>query len=410
MSQHQTTVTERHRMIDLKQQGYTIQAVATEMGWSFACVRKWWRRYRDGGRAALDPPDRRGERGGRMSTFCDEVRQAFQTIKEAHPGWGAPVARLHVALELEVAEATLPSLSTIEKYWASVCPHLLASRWPHPRSPVPDRPDAISLPHQRWQLDFKEQIPVPGYGRIDVLNIRDEASPVKIASRVFPARQTRGTDVQETLRAAFTQWGLCDRLQTDRDKRLYNPNHDYPFPTVVVLWLAGLGIAHDLAPSAQANGCVERYHRTWYERVIRGNQFASLAEIQAVSDREVAHLNAHLPCHGRACDGQPPLVAYPSARQPRRPYRRTQEGQRFSLQRVYDYLAGGHWWRRVSKVGQVSLGGRRYQVSIDYAGQDVRVTCDGQHRHFPVYSSHDDLITTLELSTLTQAHITGLPP
>jgi transposase len=59
MGQRQTTVTERHQFIDLKLQGYTLAAIAKATGWSYECVRGWWRRYRDGGRQALDPEDGR---------------------------------------------------------------------------------------------------------------------------------------------------------------------------------------------------------------------------------------------------------------------------------------------------------------------------------------------------------------
>lgn len=163
---------------------------------------------------------------------------------------------------------------------------LLYSYRRHPPPPPAVAPD-ISAPHERWQLDFKEWMRVADLGHVDVLNIRDEATPVKIGSFVYPARKTSGRDIQEALRTAFCRWGLCDRLQTDRDKRLFNPNHDYPFPTVTILWLAGLGVAHDIAPSAQVNGCVERFNRTWFERVLRGSQFDSLQTLQAVSDQEV---------------------------------------------------------------------------------------------------------------------------
>ncbi len=408
MSQKQTSVSERNQMVDLKLQGYTLAAVARQMGWTEACVRKWWRRYRKGGRSALHPPDKRRQRGGRMSQFGAQVRQAFQVVKEAHPGWGAALARLHVALQLDVSEPDLPSLSTIEKYWRAVCPELLRPARRHPAALPKERATEVTLPHQRWQLDFKERIPVSGCGKIDVLNIRDEATPVKIASRVYRVHQCLSRDVQEALRRAFSQWGLCDRLQTDRDKRFYSSTHEYPFPSILVLWLAGLGVAHDLAPSAQANGCVERFHRTWFEHVVRGNEFASLAALQAASDRHVRYLNYELPSHGRACAGRAPLVAYPGALLPRRPFCRAEERHLFSLPRVYDFLATQHWWRRVSQVGQVSLGGKRYHLSQAYAGQEVRVTCDPQTQTFPVFTAQDQFIAAIELDRLTVSSITGL--
>ncbi len=115
MSRRRTSVADRNRFVDLKLQGQTLHEIAQATGWSFECVRTWWRRYRDDRRRALDPPDKRTQRGGPMSRFPLEVRQAFEQVKHAHPGWGAPVARLRVAEQLAVAVQDLPALSMIEQ-------------------------------------------------------------------------------------------------------------------------------------------------------------------------------------------------------------------------------------------------------------------------------------------------------
>jgi transposase len=410
MSQRQTTVAERNHFIDLKQQGHTLKAIAAATGWSYETVRHWWRRFRDGGRNALAPEDGRQQRGGRMSSFPEEVREAFYQVKKAHPGWGAEVARLRLGAELDIAEEQQPSISTIEKYWAERCPDLLSSYRRHPPPPAPAAAPQITAPHERWQLDFKEWMHIEELGYVDVLNIRDEATPVKIGSFVYPARKTTGRHIQEALRLSFCRWGLCDRLQSDHDKRLFNPNHDYPFPTVVTLWLAGLGVAHDIAPSALANGCVERFHRTWFERVVRGSQFDSLQALQAASDQEVYWINYKLPCHGRDCNGQPPLTVYPQALQARRPFSRQREQELFSLQRVYDYLANRFWWRRVNKAGQISLGGQRYGVRMALAGQDVRIDFDAHTAKFVVQTAQEEVVKQLQPKQLTVDHIIGLDP
>jgi transposase-like protein len=77
MSQRQTTVAERDHFVDLKLAGHTLKRVAEETGWSFEYVRYWWRRYRDGGKKALAPPDEQKQRRGPMSTFPDVVRFSF---------------------------------------------------------------------------------------------------------------------------------------------------------------------------------------------------------------------------------------------------------------------------------------------------------------------------------------------
>ena len=112
MSQRQTSVAERHRFIDLKLKDYSLKEIAAQTGWSFYCVRHWWRCYRDGGRGDLDPPDERKQRGGHMSTFPGVVRFAFMRVKKEHPKWGAAVAGPRVAKRLGIPEEDLPCLST----------------------------------------------------------------------------------------------------------------------------------------------------------------------------------------------------------------------------------------------------------------------------------------------------------
>ncbi len=295
MSQRRTTVAERHHMIDLKLDGYTFQEIAEETGWSLECLRKWWRRFRDEGYEALAQGKKKKSGGGAMSTFSEDIRFAFLRIKKRHPGWGVAVARPRVAEQLDIAMTDLPCISTIEKYWAKFGDRLYARHQKrHPKA-TQERGEKPTEAHQRWQADFKEWITVKGLGKIDVFNIRDEATPVKIGSFVYPARKATGRDVQEAFRQAFEQWGLCDRLQTDHDKRLVKTNHDHPFPTPFILWLIGLDIAHNIAPSAAHNGCVERFNRTWYERVVLGRTVDAQEDLQRISANELFLMNHELP-------------------------------------------------------------------------------------------------------------------
>lgn len=82
----------------------------------------------------------------------------------------------------------------------------------------------------------------------------------------------------------------------------------------------------------------------------------------------------------------------------------------FSLERVYGYLADHHWWRRVSEVGQISIGGHRYGVGTSYTNQDVRVTFDASIAQFVVEDSHQEGIKRLQPKGLTVGEITGLKP
>jgi hypothetical protein len=85
MSLGQTSAPERHRLVDLKLKGYSLREIAEQTGWSFYCVRHRWQRYRDGGRAAFNPPGGRKQSGGHMSTFPGIVHFAFLRIEKYHP-------------------------------------------------------------------------------------------------------------------------------------------------------------------------------------------------------------------------------------------------------------------------------------------------------------------------------------
>jgi hypothetical protein len=346
-----------------------------------------------------------------MSSFPGEVRFAFLRIKKMHPGWGAAVARLRVAEGLGVAETSLPCISTIEKYWAQFKKRLYRHYTTQPPAPKRARGEKPTEPHQRWQADFKESISVKGLKhKVDVLNIRDEATPVKIGSFVFPASKCTGRDMQAAFRQAFERWGLCDRVQTDRDKRVIYSRHAYPFPSLFVLWLAGLGIAHDIAPSASQNGCAERYNRTWYQRVVLGRCLPDLETLQQISDEELALMNTKLPSKGRDCAGRPPLTAYPQAQQPRRTYSKATELEIFSLQKVYDYLGSLFWWRRVNMPGQITLGDQRYGVGRQSIGEDVCITFDAREAVFMIADTQQKVIKSCQPKNLSVASITGIDP
>lgn len=409
VSLQRTTVAERNRIIDLKLKGYTLREIAEQTGRSFECARKWWRQYRKDGRKALRGRQQGKPARGAMSSFPCRVRFACLRLKKQHPGWGADVVRLRMAERLDIEESHLPCTSTVEKYWMQYKDRLY-ERHRKRRSTMKGKVDFIPTePHERWQADFKEQMRIQGLKqKIDVLNIRDEVSPVKIGSFVYPAGKCTGRDMQEAFRTVFERWGLCDRLKTDRDKRVLNNNHPHPFPTPFALWLAGLGIAHDLARSAQDNGCIERDNRTWWERVILGRTVHSLSELQQICDEELEWINTKLPSKGRECAGRTPLAAYPQARQPRRSFSREMELECFSIQRVYEFLSSQFWWRRVSNIGQITISGKQYGVGILWHGQDVYITFDAQLAHFIVEDDQQQFIKFLQPKNLTVAYITGL--
>jgi hypothetical protein len=108
--------------------------------------------------------------------------------------------------------------------------------------------------------------------------------------------------------------------------------------------------------------------------VLQGQTFADWDDLYHALRQRRDFLNTRLPC--ASLDDQPPLVAYPQAGTPRRPYRPEWELELLDLERVYDYLSQGRWFRYSGKDGNTSLGGQYYLLGCDWEKQQVEITFD----------------------------------
>jgi hypothetical protein len=94
----------------------------------------------------------------------------------------------------------------------------------------------------------------------------------------------------------------------------------------------------------------------------------------------ILFLNTDYP--SRSLQGQAPLLACPQAKRAPRPYRLEWEKECLDMQRVYDYLARGRWFRMTSSVGTFSLGSQRYNAGTKRARQTLDITFDPQTCQF----------------------------
>lgn len=377
-----TTVQQRQVMARLAGQGESYPAVAEQSGVSFWTARKWIRRARRGGLAALVTTLGRPA-SGPLSTFDPLVRYVALRLKRQHRTWGAAYVVKKLGERPSLRGQRLPSPTEVWRYWRSFGDRLLSKRHPAQLQ----RP-LVGVAHGVWQLDAKESLPVAGVGVVTFDQARDEFGRATVMHRIHPAAQPQQrivklstAQVQQDCRIAFTQWGLPDAIQTDHAS-LFVDADATPFPTLLTLWWAGLGIEHHLAPSPQRNGGVERSHRTLYERTLADQCFRDGDQLQAQVDADWYELNAQCPSRAKGCHGQPPLAAHPELLIPRRPYRPEWELDLFDLKRVDAYLARHTWLRTASKVGQVSLGSQRYGLGIAWAGQTVSIRFDPEQRQF----------------------------
>jgi transposase-like protein len=402
-------IAQRHRA------GARLTQLARELGCALATVRKGWRQQRDG----RVPRPRGRPRRGPLSTYPAELVDEAVRLKAGHPHWGPANVKLALQQDGRFASTRLPSASRLAALFAARCREALQPRraQAYPNGPVP----AATQPHQRWQLDGQERIPLGPRELVTVLSLREPVAALILASQVIPIgtsqrwRRVGLRDVQALLRAAFAEWGLPREVQTDHDPTYTGPaKTDCPAP--FTLWLAGLGIRHvtsrDHRPTDQAH--IERTHRTLAEMGWLDAHCASVPELQAVLD-ECRHAYNHaFPAHAADCAGRPPLAAHPHAIHSGRPFTPALEWELFDLSRVDAYLADFVWTRQVNSAGNIGFFDQQYTVGRAYLHQTVSVRFVPETRRLHVELangtrlrdhpargfSKEDLIGFLPLDTL----------
>jgi len=409
-----TSYADQQGIVTLHEQGHSYQAIAEQTNWSFEVVRKICRAYKCQQEVALQPTCLGRPASGILSTFDPRVRFACLRIKLEHPKWGPDVVLAELGKRPWATQVKLPNASRIGAYFSQFGDRLVKARahkqLPH-ENPLPP---ALRCAHGCWQLDVDERVELPGYGLVNILNLVDYATGIKIGAFLFPAHEENGhrcriswPQMQFALRRAFTRWGLPKRIRTDRD-RVIVAEGDYLFPMPFTLWLVGLGIEHELIRRVIENGCVERAHQTWEGRLDGYGPFEELEEWQTVSDYELWRMNAILPSRGRNCHRRPPLMVYPEARIPLRWYRPQDELAIFDIQRVHHYLTNGKWLRHTSSKGQFSLNDQKFNVGVQYKRRWVQVTYDLELGFQVTCPPDKTVIKTIEVAGLTIADITGL--
>lgn len=372
-----TTLQERVQIRDLAAAGYSDPEIAARLNRPLATIRKWRRIAQRHSRPDLTSRFGRRSRGA-LSTFPPELQSHIRSLRETHRGWGADTILVELQRDPRWQEQRLPSPARIAAFLkeAGLTRHYQKRR---PLTQLP--PTAPTAPHEEWQLDAQGALTVAGLGTVSVINVVDVVSRVKVESAPAVARsQPTMADYQLTLRRAFTNFGLPERITFDHGTSFIDHTSASPFPTLLHLWLIALGIVvlftRKRRPTDHA--LVERTHQTMAAQALVGQSFADGNALWATLDERRAVLNTALP--SRALGKQPPLAVYPEAAHSRRGYRLEWEPELLDLRRVDAYLAQGEWFRQTNCHGEFWLGQQRYSVGRKYAKQEVAVRFDRQTR------------------------------
>lgn len=414
MRQRETTHAERVEMVERHRAGEAIDHIAQSLNRSKYTVRHWWRAYRDGDWAALEPQPKGPPMVGPLGHFDRLVKYVALRLKREHPTWGTAILRLHMQRRPSLQGHRLPKGTALWSYLHQFGPRLIRPR--RPRTKRPASPSVRAhIPHQCWQMDFKGDEEVSGcQAIITPLALSDEASGAPLA-RLIHSLRAKGNrqgltfrQVQADLRQVFTQWGLPDTLRMDRDP-LFVGSSRLDWPGTLLLWLVGLGVQPIInrAYRPTDNAMVERSHRTWKSDVLVGARFVDLVALQTRSDRALKDRRLYLPSRHRGCQDQPPAVAFPQLMRRRRPYDPQRERALFDLRRVDRYLAQWGWRRRVDSVGKISLANRNHHVGSRYRGQVVKIHFDSSTREFVCCAVPDTEIARFPLAEASLDYILG---
>jgi hypothetical protein len=324
-----------------------------------------------------------------------------QALRREHPEWGADL--ILVILAEQFPEPELPSSRTLRRWFAQ----LGLSPSPPGRRALPLYRRATAA-HQTWQADATDQVALADGSLASCFRCVDEGSGAFLGSRVFPQvfNSVPPRDVQAAFRAMFSLYGLPERLRLDNGMPWGGSGND--LPSVLTLWLAGLGLGLTFNPPRQPryNGVVERSNQT-NQRWSEPHKAASAEQWQRnidAMDRRQREAYPFLGCRSR-------LAVFPELKQTGRTYDESWEGQNWDIQKAKEYLAGFVAERKVSAAGRITLYHRPYYPGRRHAGKTVRVSYDplrcewfvteqggGEVRRLPAPEICEESIRALDIS------------
>jgi transposase len=373
-----TTLEERVLICELSKAGHTDREIAGQMGWSKWTIRKWRRRGREGRKALVSEMGR--PTTGLLSTFPASIRETVKGWREAHPGWGPKTLRAELEADERFKGQKLPCVRSIAAFLKQE--ELTRPYERHSELPQATRIAAVEAPHEVWEMDARGHELILDVGVVALINLNDRFSRLRLLS--YPCllgqecwtRSPATEDYQLALRLAFIDWGMPQTIQVDHEGVFYDNGTKSPFPTPIHRWLVALGISLTFGrkgcPSDQ--GLTENSHQLWDRQVLQGQTFADWDNLYHALRQRRDFLNTRLPC--ASLDEVPPLVAYPQAETSGRPYRPEGERELLDLERVYDYLSQGRWFRNAGKDGNTSIGGQYYLLGCKWEKQQVEITFD----------------------------------
>ena len=319
---------------------------------------------------------------GVLSSFSLEICTYIDKYRPSRLGWSAKTISVELGLDEPLSAQAKPSSSSISRYLS----HTKRTKRYRKRCDIaPSVFIKTTQAHEVWQLDAEGTKSILSVGWVSPINIKDIETKAFIMSypcRVQTANNLPKTiDYQWALRLAFMEWGMPLFLQTDHGSVFFDNKSTSPFPTMLYLWLLGLGVEILFTPvgKPQKQGLVERSHQTFDGQLTPGIALNTPEQLFDFFQNRRQRLNEHIP--SSASQNLPPLVNRPDACITTRPYEPQNEAKIFDKNRIQTYLQSQTWFRLVARNKNFSIGGQLYHLPSAKSNSEISVrynkTLDG---------------------------------
>lgn len=345
---------------------------------------------------------------GAMSSFEESITKEIDRLCKSRPGWSAKTLLVELEESGRWEKEVLPSLSTIGLYLKEQ----ERTRIYEPNQPLPIEPiKKAKSYHSLWQIDGRGNEEVGKIGAIAMLNIVDVVSKIYVSS--FPAKMKSmqghpcGNDYQTALRLGFLQFGRPSRIQSDHASVFYDNKHKSPFPTVFFLWLLALDIKPFFSRVHQPTdqGQVEKSHQTLFNQVLLGRNYRNWEHLFEETQKRRYALNELIP--SSACTNMPPLKKHPKANHSGRFYHPHQEFDLLNLNKIYDFLAKGKWFRRVAGNRTITIGGQYYYLPKTKPKEQLLITFCKKKYELLFQNDKELLIASIPIKGISKERIMG---
>jgi len=165
----------RRAIVRLAAKGLPASQIAVQLGLKTRTVQQLVRQFRVEGQVSLAP---RYARGPRLSEKHKTLRQCVSTLRADHPTWGTEILRIQ--LRQMKGRRPIPSSRTLRRWLRQEG----TSPPPRGRRPIAE-PDRARHPHDVWQMDASEDIPLNTGQRVCWLRLVDEYTGTVLGTRVF---------------------------------------------------------------------------------------------------------------------------------------------------------------------------------------------------------------------------------